>query len=342
MKRRADGRYQKRVTLPDGTSKMLYSRASNERLANKDFTDQLLRLKEKERNKLLFSAVADEWNTEYRKRISDINYRKNTAAAYDRIIKYFSGLYINDMTAPVINGFMIYLANCKFGKKTVSNHHSILNMIFKFAILKGYIEFNIVSNVPIPSNLSQKRRELPSDDELKEIEKHYTGFDFLPYFLLYSGMRLSEALAIEIDRDIDFENKRITVNKHLLHDGNRPIIENKTKTEASERTVVLLDRVADKITRKSGLLFCNDDGTPLTKRQLCCRWRKYQKKYNLTVTAHQLRHGYATMLYEAGIDEKDAQELMGHSDIGTTRTIYTHIRNKRKEETAQKLNSFSF
>lgn len=277
MKKRPDGRYQKRVTLPDGTSKMLYSRASNERLANKDFTDQLLRLKEKERNKLLFSAVADEWNTEYRKRISDINYRKNTAAAYDRTIKYFSGLYINDMTAPVINGFMIYLANCKFGKKTVSNHHSILNMIFKFAILKGYIEFNIVSNVPIPSNLSQKRRELPSDDELKEIEKHYTGFDFLPYFLLYSGMRLSEALAIEIDRDIDFENKRITVNKHLLHDGNRPIIENKTKTEASERTVVLLDRVADKITRKSGLLFCNDDGTPLTKRQLCCRWRKYQK-----------------------------------------------------------------
>ena len=76
MKRRADGRFQKRVTMPDGTYKMLYSRASNERLANKDFTDQLLRLKEKERNKLLFSAVADEGNTEYRKRISDINYRR--------------------------------------------------------------------------------------------------------------------------------------------------------------------------------------------------------------------------------------------------------------------------
>ena len=57
MKRRADGRFQKRVTMPDGTYKMLYSRASSERLANKDFTDQLLRLKEKERNSSSFPPL---------------------------------------------------------------------------------------------------------------------------------------------------------------------------------------------------------------------------------------------------------------------------------------------
>jgi site-specific recombinase XerD len=48
------------------------------------------------------------------------------------------------------------------------------------------------------------------------------------------------------------------------------------------------------------------------------------------------------MLFEAGVDEKDAQELMGHSDIATTRNIYTHIRNKRKQETAKKLNEYNF
>lgn len=342
MKRRADGRFQKRVKLPDGTIKYLFSKAKTEKLAEKDFTQQLLNLEIKEKNRFLFANIADEWNTEYRERISDINYRKSASAAYDRITEYFQGYYIKEMTAPVVNKFIRSLAAVGYGKKTVANHHSILNMIFKYAVLNGYIEYNIVPDVPIPPGLPQKRRELPSDEELEIINSHFNGFDLLPYFLLNTGLRMSEALALDAERDIDFENNLIKINKHLLHNGNKPIFEYRTKTKSSKRTVILLDRVADKLPRKKGLLFCNDDGTPFTKKQLRCRWDAYKKRYDLDVTPHQLRHGYATMLFEAGIDEKDAQDLMGHADITTTRTIYTHIRNKRKKETAQKLNAFNF
>lgn len=342
MKRRADGRWQKRVTLPDGSVKYLYSNATNERLANKDFNEQLLNFEIKQKNKSLFFNISNEWNAEYRDRISDLNYRKNTQAAYNRIVEYFNEYYIEEMTAPEINKFIRKLALLGYSKKTVANHHSILNMIFKFAILNGYIEYNAVQDVPIPSHLPQKKRELPTDEELTIVNSNYDGFAFLPYFLLNTGLRMSEALALEIDKDIDFENNLITVNKHLLHDGNKAIIELRTKTAASERKVILLDRVSEKISKRKGLLFCNDDGTPLTKKQLRCRWDKYKKEFDVNITPHQLRHGYATMLFEAGINEKDAQELMGHSDITTTRTVYTHIRNKRKEETAKKLNEFSF
>ena len=342
MKRRPDGRWQKRVVLPDKTVKYLYSNASTERLANKDFNEQLLNLEIKQKNKSLFFNIANEWNAEYRDRISDLNYRKNTQAAYNRIVEHFNDYYIEEITAPEINKFIRKLALLGYGKKTVANHHSILNMIFKFAILNGYIEYNVVQDVPIPSHLPQKKRELPTDEELTIVNSNYDGFAFLPYFLLNTGLRMSEALAFEIDKDIDFENNLITVNKHLLHDGNKAIIELRTKTAASERKVILVDRVSEKIPKRKGLLFCNDDGTPLTKKQLRCRWDKYKKEFDVNITPHQLRHGYATMLFEAGINEKDAQELMGHSDITTTRTVYTHIRNKRKEETAKKLNEFSF
>lgn len=342
MKRRADGRFQKRVTLPDGSLKYLYSSAANERLAIKDFNEQLMNLELETQKKGLFTVIANEWNTEYRERISDINYRKNTSAAYDRIVEYFQEYYIEEMTAPILNKFIRHLALLKFGKKTVANHHSIINMIFKFAILNGQIDYNPMQDVPIPTNLAQKKRSLPSDKELETVNANYEGFAFLPYFLLNTGLRMSEALALTY-ADIDFEEKLITVNKHLLHDNNKPIIESRTKTESSERTVILLDRVADKLSRtKKGLIFCNEDGSPLTKCQLKRRWEKYQKTYNVTLTAHQLRHGFATMLFEADIDVKDAQELMGHSDINTTRSIYTHIRNKRKAETAKKLNEYTF
>lgn len=342
MKRRADGRFQKRVTLPDGSLKYLYSSAANERLAIKDFNEQLMNLELETQKKGLFTVIANEWNTEYRERISDINYRKNTSAAYDRIVAYFQEYYIEEMTAPILNKFIRHLALLKFGKKTVANHHSIINMIFKFAILNGQIDYNPMQDVPIPTNLSQKKRSLPSDKELETVNANYEGFAFLPYFLLNTGLRMSEALALTYD-DIDFEEKLITVNKHLLHDNNKPIIETQTKTESSKRTVILLDRVANKLSQiKKGLIFCNEDGSPLTKCQLKKRWEKYQKTYNVTLTAHQLRHGFATMLFEADIDVKDAQELMGHSDINTTRSIYTHIRNKRKSETAKKLNEYTF
>jgi len=341
MKKRPDGRWQKRVTLPDGTYKYLFSRAKTEQLAQKDFEKQLLNLKDYVKKQSLFSVIADDWDTEYRERVSDINYRKNTRSAYNRIVEYFDGYYMEEMTAPVINKFFRHLALLKYSKKTVANHHSILNMIFKYALLTGKIDYNIIQDIPIPSNLPQKKRKLPTDEELAIVNSNYEGFAFLPYFLLNTGLRISEALALELS-DIDFDKKIITVNKHLLHDGNRPVIEHKTKTENSERTVILLDRVAEKLPKRKGLLFCNEDGTPLTKRQLFCRWEKYKKDYGVSLTAHQLRHGYATMLFEAGIDEKDAQELMGHADLQTTRTIYTHIRDKRKTETAEKLNAFSF
>ena len=48
------------------------------------------------------------------------------------------------------------------------------------------------------------------------------------------------------------------------------------------------------------------------------------------------------MLYEANVDEKDAQKLMGHEDITLTREVYTHVRDVREKETENKLNAFSF
>lgn len=48
------------------------------------------------------------------------------------------------------------------------------------------------------------------------------------------------------------------------------------------------------------------------------------------------------MLLEAGIEPKDAQELMGHADIKITMDIYAEIRSKRKEHTREKLNAFDF
>lgn len=342
MKQRKDGRWVKKISLSNGESKYLYSRASSERLAIKDFNEQMLKLEVKVKESALFKSVADLWNTEYRNKISDINYRKSIRGIYEKVLAHFSEYQIADITAANIHQYLNLLIRKNYSQKTIATHKSVLNMIFSFAILQGIIESNPVQIITLPQNLPKKPRKMPTDQELEIVNSNYEGFAILPYFLLNTGLRKSEALALQYS-DIDFENKTISITKHLIHDGNTPVVEHRTKTQSSNRSVILLDRVAEKLSQnKSGIIFGNEDGTYLTKCQFKRRWEKWQKENGITVTAHQLRHGFATMLYEAGIDLKDAQDLMGHSDIKTTHSIYTHIRNKRKEETAKKLNDFSF
>ena len=342
MKQRPDGRWQKKITLPNGKTKTLYSSASTERQAIKEFNEKMIQLQTDEKNTTLFEKVADDWNTDYREKISDLNYRKSIRATYENVLARFTGDFIEEITPTDIQIYINKLIKQGFSHKTIASYKSVLKMIFDYALFNGIIKSNPVSIVRLPANLPKKARELPTDKELSIINSNYEGFAFLPYFLLNTGLRISEALALSYE-DIDFDAKTIKIYKHLLHDGNKPILEHKTKTINSKRTVILLDRVAEKLDRnKKGIIFCNADGDYLTRRQMTWNWEKWQKENNVTATPHQLRHGFATMLFEAGIDLKDAQDLMGHANISTTQSIYTHIRNKRKDETAQKLNAFSF
>lgn len=64
MKRRADGRFQKRITLPTGKSKVLYSTAKTEREAVKDFNRQMLALEAEQKQSMNFNRVAETWSDE--------------------------------------------------------------------------------------------------------------------------------------------------------------------------------------------------------------------------------------------------------------------------------------
>ena len=59
----------------------------------------------------------------------------------------------------------------------------------------------------------------------------------------------------------------------------------------------------------------------------------------LVVTPHVLRHTFCTKLARAGIPVKELQYLMGHSDVGTTLKIYTHLDYEAAEKSFQKYSS---
>jgi integrase len=253
---------------------------------------------------------------------------------------YYDGDCADEVTAQSVQAFLADLGKKGFSRRSVQLHRDVLNMIFNNAIVEGKLTFNPCTAVQMPRNLPTSKRELPEDAAIEAVKRGAgQPFGLFALVCLYGGLRRGEALALRFE-DIDRDKRTIRVNKAVEYIGNNPRVKG-TKTAAGDRVVPLLAPLTAALPdQKSGLVFPREDGGPLTKTQYRKRWLRYCEAIGHEITAHQLRHGYATILYEAGIADKDAQELLGHSSIAVTRDVYTHIRSSRRTETAARLNAF--
>ena len=159
---------------------------------------------------------------------------------------------------------------------------------------------------------------------------------------MFTGIRRGEILGLDYS-DIDRDTSFINVNRQVTHISNAPIVKPYLKTRAGERGVILAKKLEEIIPKKKkGFIFCNDDGSPLTQKQFEALWKDAMRELGIeeSVTPHQFRHAYASMLHESGVDEKDAQVLLGHADVHTTKQIYMHVSKRRLESVAEKINSY--
>ncbi len=333
LTKRKDGRYCKKITI-DGKQVAFYGKTE------KEILNKIRTYREKQDNGKTFAEVADEWDTEHREYASAATI-KRYAACLERATEYFGSKYIKEITVSQVDNYIKLFAKTGMALKTVKMQRSVINMIFKYAVLKEYITTNPCQYVPVPKNLKQTCRELPEDSDI-EIVKNGVNctFGLFAYLILYTGLRRGEALALQY-KDFDFGRKIIHVTKSVSHAHNVPEVK-EPKTAAGTRDVILLDCLADKIPKlkQNDYLFSNSKGELLHGSNFNRLWDKYVEETGVKLTPHQLRHAYATILFEAGINDKDAQTLMGHSSINLTRDIYTHIREKRMSETAGKLNQY--
>ena len=285
-----------------------------------------------------FKDAAEYWQRQHWEKISYKTAESYTAPT-KRLVDQFGAMPVSEVTAQMVSAYLGKLRKQGYSRRSVQMHRDILNMIFNDAIVSGHITANPCAAVSLPKNLQTTKRELPSDEALEAVKSGGEApFGLFALICLYAGLRRGEALALRYE-DIDREHKVIHITKAVEFIGNDPQIKT-PKTAAGYRNAVLLDVLAAQIPEGTGYIFSREDGGLLTKIQYRKRWIKYCEAIGHDITAHQLRHGFATILYEAGIEDKDAQELLGHSSITITRNIYTHIRQNRRTETADRLNNF--
>lgn len=306
----------------------------------------------------LFTTVSDEWWEEHQKKIryGSIHVYKS---AKERADEYFKTDRVGEIEPADINAFLLYLSAHGYSAKTVSNNLTVVRQIFLYAMMNREIRSIPTGGIVIPSGLSRSSRNLAPAGMVDIVKKTSPDDFLLPALILYTGTRCGEALALRTT-DIDFDKKEITINKAIVFHSNHPVV-SEPKTKNAYRVVPLISPLAEILKQRKipeGAYLIGGKETPLTRSQLYDGWEKYCRKNGLArvneartkkegrtfwvcdLDRHTLRHEYATILYDAGIDARMAQELLGHSDISTTLEIYTHIRQSKLTDAAMLLNNF--
>ena len=335
MYKRPDGLYEKSVMYH---GKRVVFRGKSK----KEIEKKMLEYNAEQQRGLPFNRVADLWEVEHYQGLA-FNTVKGYKPAVAMAVEYFGTKPIKQIETLDIKRYIATFPST-WAQKTYKNHILVINLIFKFAVLSGFTDKNPCEYITPPKGLKSGHRRTLTEQEI-EIIKNNTDkpFGLFALFLLYTGCRRGEALAVQW-KDIDFKNKLIHITKSVYHDGNTPKIKT-PKTESGNRNIILLDVLSSELRKIKGkkandYLF-DDNGKLYSNSRARDAWWNYRDEVGLSdVTPHMVRHGYATILHEAGIDPKDAQAMLGHANIQTTLDVYTHITEKQLAVTADRLNTY--
>lgn len=328
----------------------------------------------KEDKPLLFSEIAQGWQDEAWEKIRD-GTKSCYEAPYKRAVDRFGDTVAAEIEPNDISTHLQILKAQGLSASTIKKQKIVYKQIFQYAIMdKVYgktIRNNPAINVKLPDNMPRaKQREAPEDEIVKKIRANAESayFGMFAFFLICTGFRRGEALAVQW-KDIDFKKGTINCGETISHrSGVAKTAPPKTKN--GYREVPLLPSLADVLIRPEDaadtdyVFYGEDPAKPMPQSTYNRRWKHYcvdmgfvtdepevrtskQGKvyvvhdYKPSLTAHDLRHGYATMLFEADVDVYTAKDLLGHADIETTMAIYTHLRSRKKLQSIDKLKEYA-
>lgn len=308
-----------------------------------------------------FREVYKQWLNHYQPSVKPNTYETQVRIIDKHIIPILGDYYIDKISIDQCQ----LLANDWYATYTkAANLVSVVNRVFQFAIARGYCTANPMEKIIRPKNTHKKAYEAPFYDKeqlaifLKIAQNelnlmHYTAFRLLAY----TGLRKAELTGLQWS-DIDFNNKRLEVNRVLVKTSDGFITQT-PKTKSSIRTIsfdeetnrILLKwRSEQKIDflkfginyhQSDQFIFTNELNRHYDNKHWNDVLNNLISKYELPhITIHGFRHTHCSLLFESGATSKEVQDRLGHSSITTTMNIYSHVTKSKREEVAEKYASF--
>lgn len=249
-----------------------------------------------------------------------------------KIIPFFKKYKIREITPLVVDNWQKSL-NGKISSKKLIN--SYLKNVFTFAYKFTELNFNpVIENIKGEDNIVKK--EVITVDILNQILKQTKEekYKMLYKVLFWTGMRIGEALALTFD-DVNLNAKKITINKTLSKDKNGKPIKTSPKTRTSNRIITIDDNLRDDLQIYFSRFFLKEGEIfNFTSASVIANLKKID--VGIKLKPHLFRHSHSTFLISKGVNPVLVAERLGHKDIATTLSVYSHT-TKEMEDVLNKI-----
>lgn len=226
--------------------------------------------------------------------------------------------------------------------KTVKDIKIALQTCLQKAVDEELIPTNPCKKVQLPKDEPKEMQTLKANELAAFLQETKDSGCYEFYLLeITTGLRLGEILALTWD-DLDLKNKTISVNKQVQRIKSE-LKATTPKTAASIRKISICDeclnqliilrsrqRLNTKLIFPSPITNGYRDPSSITRKL-----HRMQKRAGVPqIRFHDLRHSFATLSLEQGMDIKTISHMLGHTDAGFTMNTYMHVTDTMQQTVA--------
>ena len=304
---------------------------------------------------ITYEQYLNEWLITIKSTIRPKTHEQYTQIVQQHILPYLGVIKLKDLRPDNIQS--LYNRKLKDGasERTVILIHSVLHRSLNLAVKWELLGRNPADAVTRPRI---RRREMKTLDDTQVrsliMVSKGTKYETLFWLAVNTGLREGELIGLKWS-DLDWKTQKLQIQRQVQRTKDQGLMFCEPKS-ASGRRVVFLGKTTIEMLRKhfelqqterqfagakwkeNDLVFPTSVGTPMEPSNLLKHFKDYLKLANLPdIRFHDLRHTAASLMLLKGIHPKVVQERLGHSDIGITLNLYSHVLPGMQEDASEKL-----
>lgn len=228
--------------------------------------------------------------------------------------------------------------------RTAKTILAVLQSCLKAAVLDELIVKSNAVGVRAP-NARKRKLAVPTSEEVEAIADAFYGrYRVAVHLAAEAGLREGEILGLRVS-DLDLLGRRLAVVGQAQTLAGGVQLDLPLKSEAGYRTIPLAPETVEAIAlhlatypARAGLVVTTAAGTPARRSGFNHAWTKAKQRADVadqSLRFHDLRHRYASVLIEAGLDALTVKTLMGHASITETFDTYGHLFPNQSERAAE-------
>jgi integrase len=355
IRKRADGRWEARIVLENGTRKSLYAKTRQEASrvladARRDREQGITASTERQTVEQYLTSWVDAVKLHTTEPSSYVRTRYDVRSC---IIPCLGRHQLTKLTAQQVQAFYAEKLQEGYATASVRHMHTTLRDALQNALKLGLVYRNVADMVE-PPRIQQAEMAVLTEDQARLLLDTVAGdrLEVLVVLALATGMREGELIALRWG-DVDFGSGVVQVNRTLKQTPQGRQI-GKAKSKRSRRPIALPASVAAALRghrvrqlderlrlgeawQENDLVFCDEIGRRLSPSRFnALGWfgRVVRQSGVPTIRFHDLRHTAATLLLARGVNVKVVSEMLGHATISITLSLYGHVLPHMQREAA--------